>query len=158
MGAGKTTIGSQLARKLNFDFLDLDQELESRTGASVSLIFDIEGEPGFRDRECKLLDELTLLDNTVLATGGGAVLAKENRKLMSERGFVVYLKTPLDMLIERTRYDNSRPLLRTADPAKTLGEILKTREPLYTEVADLVIDTGALSVKEVVKNIVGEPE
>ena len=158
MGAGKTTIGSQLARKLRFDFLDLDQELERRTGASVSLIFDIEGESGFRERECKLLDELTLLDRTVLATGGGAVLTHENRHCMSERGFVVYLKTPLDTLIERTRYDNSRPLLRTDDPAKTLGEIIKTREPLYIEVADLVIDTGKLSVKQVVTKIIGDTE
>ena len=158
MGAGKTTIGSQLARKLRFDFLDLDQELERRTGASVSLIFEIEGESGFRARECRLLDELTLLERTVLATGGGAVLSDENRQWMSERGFVVYLKTPLDMLIERTRYDNSRPLLRTGDPAKTLGDILKTREPLYIEVADLVIDTGTLSVKQVVKKILGDSE
>ena len=156
MGAGKTTIGSQLAQKLKFDFFDLDQELERRTGASVSLIFDIEGEKGFRERECKLLDELTQLDRTVLATGGGAVLAEDSRTWMSERGFVVYLKTPLEMLVERTRYDNSRPLLHTDDPAKTLGEILQARESLYSVVADLVIDTGELSVKQVVKQIIGD--
>ncbi len=158
MGSGKTTIGSQLARKLSFDFRDLDHELERRTGASVSLIFDIEGESGFRERECKLLEELTQLERTVLATGGGAVLSEENRRWMNERGFVVYLKTPLEKLIERTRHDNSRPLLRTGDPAKTLGEILDVREPLYSEVADLVIDTGKLSVKQVVAKIMGERE
>jgi shikimate kinase len=156
MGAGKTTIGSQLARALGFDFLDADQELERRTGAAVSLIFDIEGEPGFRERERRLIEELTTRDRVVLATGGGAVLAPENRKALSERGFVVYLKTPLDALVERTRFDTSRPLLRTADPARTLGEIIDTREPFYAEVADLVVDTGKLSVKQVVRRIMAK--
>ena len=153
MGAGKTTIGNQLARSLNLDFIDLDQELERRTGASVSLIFDIEGESGFRERERKLIDELTQRDRTVLATGGGAVLAADNRQRLSRRGFVVYLKTPLETLVERTRYDTSRPLLHSGDPAATLGEILQVREPLYTEVADLVVDSGKLSVKQVLKMI-----
>ena len=153
MGAGKTTIGNQLARSLNLDFIDLDQELERRTGASVSLIFDIEGESGFREREKKLIDELTQRDRTVLATGGGAVLAADNRQRLSRRGFVVYLKTPLETLVERTRYDTSRPLLHSGDPAATLGEILQVREPLYAEVADLVVDSGKLSVKQVLKMI-----
>ncbi|MCZ6664843.1 MAG: shikimate kinase AroK [Gammaproteobacteria bacterium] len=153
MGAGKTTIGNQLARSLNLDFIDLDQELERRTGASVSLIFDIEGESGFREREKKLIDELTQRDRTVLATGGGAVLAADNRQRLSRRGFVVYLKTPLETLVERTRYDTSRPLLHNGDPAATLGEILQVREPLYAEVADLVVDSGKLSVKQVLKMI-----
>ena len=153
MGAGKTTIGNQLARSLNLDFIDLDQELERRTGASVSLIFDIEGESGFREREKKLINELTQRDRTVLATGGGAVLAADNRQRLSRRGFVVYLKTPLETLVERTRYDTSRPLLHSGDPAATLGEILQVREPLYAEVADLVIDSGTLSVKQVLKMI-----
>ncbi len=153
MGAGKTTIGNQLARSLNLDFIDLDQELERRTGASVSLIFDIEGESGFREREKKLINELTQRDRTVLATGGGAVLAADNRQRLSRRGFVVYLKTPLETLVERTRYDTSRPLLHSGDPAATLGEILQVREPLYAEVADLVVDSGTLSVKQVLKMI-----
>jgi shikimate kinase len=153
MGAGKTTIGNQLAHSLKLEFIDLDQELERRTGASVSLIFDVEGESGFREREKTLLEELTRRDRTVLATGGGAVLAEENRRCLSQRGFVVYLKTPLDTLLERTRYDNSRPLLRTGDPAATLDEILQAREPLYTEIADLVVETGKLSVKKVLKKI-----
>ena len=156
MGAGKTTIGNQLARSLNLDFIDLDQELERRTGASVSLIFDIEGESGFRERERKLIDELTLRDRTVLATGGGAVLATDNRQHLSRRGFVVYLKTPLETLVERTRYDTSRPLLHSGDPAATLGEILQVRDPLYAEVADLVLDSGKLSVKQVLKMITKE--
>ena len=156
MGAGKTTIGNQLARSLNLDFIDLDQELERRTGASVSLIFDIEGESGFRERERKLIDELTLRDRTVLATGGGAVLAADNRQCLSRRGFVVYLKTPLETLVERTRYDTSRPLLHSGDPAATLGEILQVRDPLYAELADLVLDSGKLSVKQVLKMITKE--
>lgn len=156
MGAGKTTIGSQLARNLGFEFLDLDQELERRTGASVALIFDVEGEPGFRERESKLLDELTQRDGLVLATGGGAVLAQENRQRLSERGLVVYLRTPLDVLVQRTRFDTTRPLLRNADPAATLGNILEVREPLYQEVADLVVDTGKLSVKQVVRKVTGK--
>ena len=153
MGAGKTTIGNQLARSLNLDFIDLDQELERRTGASVSLIFDIEGESGFREREKKLIDELTQRDRTVLATGGGAVLAADNRQRLSRRGFVIYLKTRLETLVERTRYDTSRPLLHSGDPAATLDEILQVREPLYAEVADLVVDSGKLSVKQVLKMI-----
>lgn len=156
MGAGKTTIGNQLARSLNLDFIDLDQELERRTGASVSLIFDIEGESGFRERERKLIDELTLRDRTVLATGGGAVLTADNRQCLSRRGFVVYLKAPLETLVERTRYDTSRPLLHSGDPAATLGEILQVRDPLYAEVADLVLDSGKLSVKQVLKMITEE--
>ena len=147
MGAGKTTIGNQLARSLNLDFIDLDQELERRTGASES---------GFRERERKLIDELTLRDRTVLATGGGAVLAADNRQCLSRRGFVVYLKAPLETLVERTRYDTSRPLLHSGDPAATLGEILQVRDPLYAEVADLVLDSGKLSVKQVLKMITEE--
>jgi len=154
MGAGKSAVGRHLAGELRFDFCDADEELESRTGASISLIFDVEGESGFRARECGLLDELTQLDKTVLATGGGAVLAKENRRLLKTRGSVVYLKTPLTTLIERTRLDNSRPLLRTENPGETLANILKAREPLYTEIADLVIDSGELSVAQIVKRIV----
>lgn len=156
MGAGKTTIGNQLARSLNLDFIDLDQELERRTGASVSLIFDIEGESGFREREKNLIDELTLRDRTVLATGGGVVLAADNRQCLSRRGFVVYLKAPLETLVERTRYDTSRPLLHSGDPAATLGEILQVRDPLYAEVADLVLDSGKLSVKQILKMITEE--
>ena len=155
MGAGKTTIGGQLARTLKYQFIDCDQELERRTGASVALIFDIEGEAGFRERESRLIEELTRRENVVLATGGGAVLALENRQRLSERGYVVYLRTPIDMLVERTRFDNSRPLLQTANPEETLRRIVDSREELYMEIAQLVIDTGKLSVKQVIKKING---
>ena len=155
MGAGKTTIGNQLARILKLEFIDCDQALEHRTGASVALIFDIEGEAGFRERETRLIDELTQRDGIVLATGGGAVLATDNRRWLNGRGFVVYLKSPVDKLVERTRFDVNRPQLRTADPAATLRAIVEKREPLYQEIAHLVIDTGKLSVKQVIKKITG---
>ena len=155
MGAGKTTIGSQLARALKFKFVDCDQELERRTGASVSLIFDVEGESGFRERETRLVEELTEYEGIVLATGGGAVLAADNREWLRTRGFVVYLKTPVDKLVERTRHDAARPLLRTPDPEATLRAIVSAREALYEEIAHLVIDTGHLSVKQVIKRILG---
>lgn len=155
MGAGKTTIGSQLARILKLKFVDCDQELEHRTGASVSLIFDIEGEAGFRERETRLIDELTLWDDIVLATGGGAVVAEDNRRWLRERGFVVYLKSPVEKLVERTRFDANRPLLRTPDPEATLRAIVEQREPLYQEIAHLTVDTGKLSVKQVIKKITG---
>ena len=153
MGVGKTTIGSQLARALHYQFIDADQELEARTGASINLIFDVEGEQGFREREQKLLDELTQQDGIVLATGGGAVLREENRRALADRGFVVYLKSSLQTLIERTRFDTSRPLLKTPDPEETLRKILETREPLYEEIADLVVDTERHGVKQSVKTI-----
>ncbi len=153
MGTGKTTIGAQLARALGFDFIDSDQELEQRTGASISLIFDVEGEAGFRDREARLVDELTQRDRVVLATGGGAVLNENTRHALAERGFVVYLRSDIDTLLQRTRLDTNRPLLRTADPEQTMREIMEVREPLYNAVADLVIDTGALSVKQVIRRI-----
>jgi len=153
MGTGKTTIGAQLARLLEYDFVDADQEIERRTGASVALIFDVEGEAGFRARETRIIDELTLRERIVLATGGGAVLADDNRHWLAERGFVVYLRTSVDTLIKRMRYDTSRPLLQTADPERTLRDIIEAREPLYSGIADLVIDTGRLSVRQVVKRI-----
>ncbi len=153
MGTGKTTIGAQLARLLDYDFVDADQEIERRTGASVALIFDVEGEAGFRARETRIIEELTLRERMVLATGGGAVLAEDNRHWLAERGFVVYLRTSVETLIKRMRYDTSRPLLQTADPEQTLRDIIEAREPLYAAIADLVIDTGRLSVRQVVKRI-----
>ena len=121
MGAGKSTIGGQLARTMGYSYIDCDHELEARTGANISLIFDIEGESGFRAREKKLLDELTLENDVVLATGGGAVLAPANRQRLIERGFVVYLQTPLKILVERTRFDSSRPLLQTSGSGADAG-------------------------------------
>jgi len=153
MGSGKSTIGQHLARARQCRFMDSDQEIERRTGVKIALIFEIEGEDGFRDREARIIDELTRHDEIVLATGGGAVLRAENRRCLRERGYVVYLKTAVEKLVERTRFDNNRPLLRTADPATTLQHIVTTREPLYEEVAHLVVDTGKASVKQVVKRI-----
>lgn len=153
MGAGKTTIGRRLAKSLRKKFIDTDQELERRTGASIALIFDVEGEAGFRERETRIIEELSGLDNVVLATGGGAVLAAENRATLSDRGFVVYLHADIDQLVERTRRDANRPLLNTENPAARLQELMTHREPLYREIADLIIDTGTLNMQDVLKQI-----
>ena len=153
MGAGKTTIGRRLAKDLHKTFMDADQELEKRTGASVALIFDVEGESGFREREMRIIDELTLTDDVVLATGGGAVLNSQNRDALSSRGFVVYLNAAVEELIERTRRDANRPLLNTDDPAAKMREILAQRDTLYRDVADLIVDTGTLNLPEAVKEI-----
>lgn len=153
MGAGKTTIGRRLAKDLHKTFMDADQELEKRTGASVALIFDVEGESGFREREMRIIDELTLTDDVVLATGGGAVLNSQNRDALSSRGFVVYLHAAVEELIERTRRDANRPLLNTDDPAAKMREILAQRDTLYRDVADLIVDTGTLNLPEAVKEI-----
>ena len=153
MGAGKTTIGKRLAKRLRRNFVDSDQELERRTGASVALIFDVEGESGFRAREKRLIDELTQLDNIVLATGGGAVLDPDNLAALSSRGFVVYLNASVEDLIARTQRDTNRPLLNTDDPAARMRELLEHRDPIYQQVADLVIDTGKLNLAEVVREI-----
>lgn len=153
MGAGKTTIGRQLARSMAKEFHDSDREIEARTGASVALIFDIEGEAGFRRRESKIIDELTLRQNMVLATGGGAVIDAYNRECMKTRGITVYLRASVDRLFTRTRRDINRPLLQTADPKHTLQELLRHRDPLYREVADLVINTDGRTLRQVVTEI-----
>ncbi len=153
MGAGKTTIGRQLARSMAKEFHDSDREIEARTGASVALIFDIEGEAGFRRRESKIIDELTLQQNMVLATGGGAVIDAYNRECMKTRGITVYLRASVDRLFTRTRRDINRPLLQTADPKHTLQELLRHREPLYREVADLVINTDGRTLRQVITEI-----
>lgn len=146
MGAGKTTIGKSLARALQRDFLDLDHELEARCGVKIPVIFEIEGESGFRKRERQVLNECTIRPGIVLATGGGAVLASENRQALRGRGIVVYLRATVDELYRRTSRDRNRPLLATADPKGTLRNLLQFREPLYQEVADLIMDTGTVSV------------
>ncbi len=144
MGAGKTTIGRALARLLDREFLDLDQEIEARCGVRVTTIFDIEGEEGFRRREAATLEECVGRPGIVLATGGGAVLLPENRRRLAANGTVVYLRASADELYRRLARDRSRPLLRTADPKARLAELLSQREALYEEVADVVFDTGSL--------------
>lgn len=153
MGAGKSTIGKKLAKKTSQTFHDSDHEIENRTGASINLIFEIEGEEGFRKREGQLLDELTSMSNIVLATGGGAVLNEENRTRLSERGFVVYLKSDIDHLLKRTSRDSKRPLLQDNDPKTVLKKLLEERGPLYEELADMVVDTAGLSINDIIAQI-----
>jgi shikimate kinase len=154
MGAGKTTIGKQLARALNKQFVDSDREIENHTGASIPLIFELEGEAGFRKREREMIDQLTQRHDTVLATGGGAVLNEDNRHWLRERGVVIYLHATVEQLLERTRMDRNRPLLQTEDPGAKLRELMEVRDPLYRGVADIVIDTGDTSVRQVVQDLV----
>ncbi|HHM05242.1 MAG TPA: shikimate kinase AroK [Gammaproteobacteria bacterium] len=153
MGAGKSTIGRQLARELGWAFLDSDQEIERRTGASIPLIFDVEGEAGFRQREAQVIDELTRRERIVLATGGGAVLDPANRAHLKSRGIVIFLSASLDQLYERTARDRNRPLLQTDDPRARLQAILAEREPLYRDAAEWVIESGRRSVRQVVRDI-----
>lgn len=141
MGAGKSTIGRHLAELLHKEFLDCDHEIERHTGASVALIFEIEGEDGFRRRESAMLEELTRRDGVVLATGGGAILAEPNRRLLAERGVVVYLQAPIDTLVARTHRDRQRPLLRDGDRREKFEAIMRVREPLYLAAADVVVTT-----------------
>jgi len=143
MGAGKTSVGKLLARRLRKSFYDCDQEIERATGVKVPVIFEIEGEAGFRARETRMLTELVHRPDIVLATGGGAVLSDENRKLLSANGVVVYLRATVEDLWSRTRHDRNRPLLRTPDPQATLRQLFDERDPLYRSVADIVIDTGS---------------
>ena len=153
MGAGKSTIGRQLAALLKKDFLDVDHEIERRTGAAIPLIFEIEGESGFRRREALVVDELTRKTNVVLATGGGAVLDPDNRKALRERGSVVYLRAEIDILVERTRRDRNRPLLQTPDPRAKLEEIMRVREPLYRATAHVIIETDRRNPQMVARDV-----
>jgi shikimate kinase len=146
MGAGKTSVGKLLARRLGKTFFDCDQEIERATGVRVPIIFEIEGEAGFRERECKMLAELSQRSDIVLATGGGAVLSETNREVLAQHGTVVYLRASVHDLWQRTRHDRMRPLLQTANPLGTLGELFNVRDPLYREIAHLIIDTGNQSV------------
>jgi shikimate kinase len=146
MGAGKTTVGKLLAKQLDKTFVDADHEIEARTGVKIPVIFEIEGEAGFRKREEAVIAELAGRSGIVLGTGGGAVLSPRNRELLRSRGIVVYLRGSPEQLYERTRHDRNRPLLQTADPLARLRELYAQRDPLYREIADLVVDTGRQSV------------
>jgi shikimate kinase/3-dehydroquinate synthase len=156
MGAGKTTIGRMLARRLGKRFIDSDHEIEARTGASIPWIFEIEGEPSFRRREAEVIRDLTAQNGIILATGGGAVLDPANRALLAGRGTVIYLRASVQSILQRTAHDRNRPLLQTADPRKRLEELTAQREPLYREIAHLVIDTGRPNVQSMVQTILDQ--
>jgi shikimate kinase len=146
MGAGKTSIGKRLAQQLGLAFVDADHRLEEVTGAPVPLIFECEGEAGFRARESALIAELCAGSGQLIATGGGAVLSAETRRCLREHGFVVYLQVGIDQQLQRLARDRSRPLLAGGDKQETLNALAQVREPLYREVADLVFDSDGLSL------------
>ncbi len=153
MGAGKSAVGRQLARLLHMDFVDSDDEIETRTGVDIPFIFEKEGEEGFRKRESLVIDDLSKREGVVLATGGGAVINAENRSRLGARGYVVYLYTTVAQQLERTQRGRERPLLNNDDPRKVLEDFMETRDPLYREIADLVIETDGRRVKAVAKQI-----
>ncbi len=146
MGAGKTSVGRMLARRVNKAFYDTDAEIERTTGVKIPVIFGIEGGSGFRAREEKVIERLTAMPDIVLATGGGAVLSPANRACLGRHGRVIYLRATAEDLWRRTRHDRNRPLLQTANPLAKLQELHAQRDPLYSEVADLIVDTGAQSI------------
>ncbi len=156
MGAGKSTIGRMLAKELEQDFYDSDHVVEERSGADIPWIFDVEGEVGFRERETQALEELCALKGVVMATGGGAVGRAENRRLLRSSGVVVYLTAPVSVQLERTEKDKKRPLLQRPDRKEVLTNLLKERDPLYRSIADFILDTVALSPKEVILEIISQ--
>ncbi|KAB2320052.1 shikimate kinase [Betaproteobacteria bacterium SCN1] len=156
MGAGKTTVGRLLAKHYGCVFHDSDHEIEARTGVKIPVIFEIEGEAGFRKREAAAIAELTALNGIVLATGGGAILAQANREALRRNGVVIYLRGTPEHLYERTRHDRNRPLLQTGNPLEKLRELHRQRDPLYREVADIVVDTGRQSVSGMTRILFGK--
>ena len=153
MGSGKSAVGRQLARLLRFTFYDSDADIEAKTGVDIAYIFDKEGEAGFRMREKESIERLTRLDGVVLATGGGAVIDADNRRVLAERGTVVYLETSVDQQLERTRYGRHRPLLNDTDPQEKLKELMLRRAALYKEIADLTVSTNGRRVQLVAEEI-----
>jgi shikimate kinase len=153
MGAGKTTIGRQLAKKLSLRFYDSDHEIEKRTGVKISLIFEIEGEEGFRRRETQVIRELSQMNNIVLSTGGGAVTQAENREVLNSNGYIIYLKSSPEMLFKRTADDKRRPLLQGDNRLEQIKKILSEREPVYIEMADEIINSEKMSIKQIIQKI-----
>lgn len=153
MGAGKTTVGRMLARRLKLRFVDSDHEIEARCGVKIPVIFEIEGEAGFRAREVQVVSELTSLRGIVLATGGGVVLAPENRERLAENGTVIYLRARPEDLYDRVRHDRNRPLLATSDPLGRMRSLFTERDPLYRQVADLVVETGDQSPQALARRL-----
>lgn len=158
MGAGKSTIGRHLAKQLHKTFVDSDQEIEKQTGAVINLIFEIEGEQGFRDRESRIIEKLTKQKDIVLATGGGAILREENRRAMRRSGTVVYLHVPIEVQLKRTVNSKHRPLLQTGDPVKKLKALMKEREPIYRQEADLVVSCNNRSPQNVAREVLRKLE
>lgn len=156
MGAGKTTVGRQLARELGLDFVDTDREIERRCGVDIPTIFDFEGESGFRRRERAMIDALTRRDGIVLATGGGAVLDPANRRDLGERGTVLYLATSVAEQLRRTQHDRTRPLLQVTDRRATLERLQQERDPLYREIADIVVETDRRQRRRTVERILAQ--
>jgi shikimate kinase len=146
MGSGKTSIGKRVAARLGLEFHDCDHALEERTGASVSLIFDVEGEEGFRKRESIMLEELTAKKNVLVATGGGAVLSERNRRILNRSGVIVYLKTSVGRQLQRLERDRSRPLLQKGDKERKLRDLAASRNPVYQELADIVFPASNRSL------------
>ncbi len=153
MGAGKSAVGRRLARELGREFGDSDEVIEQRTGVDIPFIFEKEGEAGFRRRERKVIDEMTAQPGIVLATGGGAVMDPENRSRLASRGLVIYLQTSVRQQLRRTRRGRRRPLLDSPDPGKVLEKLMRLREPLYCEIADLIVETDGRTVASVVREI-----
>ena len=151
MGAGKTTVGKLLSKRYHKAFHDSDHEIEARCGVKIPVIFEIEGESGFRKREEQAIAELSALSDVVLATGGGAILSAANRELLKNRGVVIYLRGSPEHLFERTRHDRNRPLLQTENPLAKLRELYQQRDPLYREIADIVMDTGRQSISHMTR-------
>ena len=154
MGAGKSAVGRQLARSLHLSFVDSDDEVESRTGVDIPFIFEKEGEAGFRKRESAAIDDLTKMDGVVLATGGGAILSPDNRSHLGGRGLVVYLYTTVAQQVARTERGRERPLLESGDPRDILEALLLERDPLYRDIADLVVETDGRRVHAVANEII----
>jgi shikimate kinase len=153
MGAGKSAVGRQLARLLHLEFIDSDEEIATRTGVDIPFIFEKEGEEGFRKREVKVIDELSQMDGVVLATGGGAIADPDSRSRLGARGYVVYLYTSVKQQLERTKRGRDRPMLERGDPERILEELMEIRDPLYREIADLIVDTDGRRVQTVAKEI-----
>lgn len=154
MGSGKSTVGKIISSELFLTFLDTDEEIETRTGASIDWIFDLEGEEGFRKRESKILDEMVKKNSIVLSTGGGIILSEHNRELLSSRGSVFYLETPIEIQLERTSKDKDRPLLKEGDPGKILKKLHQERQTLYEKVSDHIVKTENKSSQEVASEII----
>jgi shikimate kinase len=153
MGAGKSAVGRQLAKLLHLEFIDSDEEIESRTGVDIPFIFEKEGEEGFRKREVKVIDELSQKDGVVLATGGGAISDADSRNRLGARGYVIYLYTSVKQQLERTQRGHKRPMLENGDPEAVLEELMKSRDPLYREIADLIVGTDGRRVHTVAREI-----